>query len=99
MGAAHRSALECLDRPAGTFRTGTRGEVGIGRAHCRHGESRHRGLSFQIVAPRWGGVAHGRRYALDGMTSRAKLLSQKDMPCRRAIFATERRAEARRSVA
>ena len=62
--AAERGSIErCSDHP-GRLAQGPEEKLGFAGRNAGFGERRHRGLSFQIAAPRWGGVAHGRRYGL-----------------------------------
>ena len=59
MRASEKSVLEGLRAPAGALGAGAGRKMRHRRPHGRHRE-RH-DLSFQIGAPRWGGVSRGRR--------------------------------------
>jgi hypothetical protein len=49
------TSRSAFGRPTGALRARTRRKTGIGRTHVRRWDIRVIWLSFQIVAPRWGG--------------------------------------------
>ena len=71
MGAPEGGVCEGLEGPAGALGAGAGGEVRVRRPHAGH-RNRH-SLSFQIGAPRWGGVSRWRTYGRQAAQSSAEL--------------------------